>query len=225
MATNRVSDNISPRDSGTGPHYTEGSFKSYHPKGLSKALLKTRYKRKYTEAKHWSNPNLETIRKKIGPKARKLSKYSHGFSRRTERELNAEFRKEWKENPDFSYEDFKDAKKIVRSMSLGAYLAAQKAATTEPEATVAKPTRRAVHFITDKNTEEPFNPVLNPLAATTLKTTIRANTASPKSKITNPATGPVKPGVEPTKPDIIAKREGDNLSPDKSGKVVNIDIG
>ncbi len=223
MATNRLSDNIFPSDSGTGPRYIKGSFTSHRPKGFSKVLLDARQKGKYTWAKHWSNKNLETVREKIGRRARKLSKYSKGFSRKTVKELNAEFRKEWKENPDFSYEDFKDAKKVVEAMR--AYKPNQKTTTTEPEAAVPEPTRRAVHFITDKNTEEPFNPVLNSLAGTTLKATIRANTASPKPKITNSDSSPVKPGVEPTEPDITAKREGDNLSPDKSGKVVDIDIG
>ncbi|MFA6255409.1 MAG: hypothetical protein WC675_05280 [Patescibacteria group bacterium] len=223
MATNRFSDNISPMASGTGSHYAKGSFTSRRPKGLSKALLGARQKGKHTWAKNLSNSNLETIREKIGIRARKLSKYSKGFSRKTVKELNAEFRKEWKENPDFSYEDFKDAKKVVEAMR--AYKPNQKTTTAEPEAAATEPTRRAVHFITDKNTEEPFNPVLDSLAGTTLKTTMRADTTLSKPKTTNPAPDPVKPGVEPTKPDIIAKREGDNLSPDKDGKVVDIDIG
>jgi hypothetical protein len=222
MTTNRFSDNISPESSGTGSHYTEGSFTSHRPKGLSKSLLKARWEGRHTWAKNLSNKNLATIREKLGKRVRKLSKFSKGFSYKTARQLNAEFRKEMLENPEFSRADFDDAKKIVESMR--SYKTNEKISAEEPNADIAKPTRRAVHFITDEKSQESLSHVPNSLAPTALGLGISNKTARQTKTPTVALSSHAKPAPE-TKPDITAKREKDNLSPDKGGKIVDIDIG
>lgn len=153
MTANRLQDNFSIKNIGTGGLYQAGKLGSqFKRRGLAGALRSAKGAGKYSYAKNLSGKDLEAFQSVVGQRLARLSKHSEGLSLKTRKEIMSEFEK-MRLSGKISATDKKDFRDIVEALAVGA----NKPTTAQPISQPKEPILRATNFATDKS-----NKVLTP---------------------------------------------------------------